>query len=91
MSILQDLEQIRNGMDEKTQSDLDTYLSLHPDILLSDVYYSQEEWEKFAEWQELHDAKAEIDRAEEELNSHSETFEDQTEISLDEDEMEMEI
>lgn len=91
MSILQDLEQIRNGMDEKTQSDLDTYLSLHPDILLSDVYYSQEEWEKFAEWQELHDAKVEIDRAEEELNSHSETFEDQTEISLDEDEMEMEM
>lgn len=91
MSILQDLEQIRNGMDEKTQSDLDTYLSLHPDILLSDVYYSQEEWEKFAEWQELHDAKAEIDRTEEELNSHSETFEDQTEISLDEDEMEMEM
>lgn len=89
MSILQDLEQIRNGMDEKTQSDLDTYLSLHPDILLSDVYYSQEEWEKFAEWQELHDAKAEIDRAEEELNGHSE--EGQTEISLDEDEMEMEM
>ena len=50
MSILQDYEQIRNGMNEKTQCDLDTYLSLHPDILLSDVYYSQEEWKKFEKW-----------------------------------------
>ena len=54
MSILQEYEQIRNGMNPATQKDLELYLDLHPDILLSDVYYSQEEWEKFEKWRASH-------------------------------------
>ena len=55
MSILQEYEEIRSRLDESTWSDLNTYLYEHPNIFLSDVYYSEDEWKAFQEWRKKRD------------------------------------
>ena len=52
MSILQEYEQIRKDIGEDKYNAIETYLNIHKDILLSDIYYKREEWEKFENWYE---------------------------------------
>lgn len=50
MSILQEYQEIRKDIGEKTYKAIETYLSYHPDLYLSDLYYKRAEWEKFEKW-----------------------------------------
>lgn len=50
MSILQEYENIRKEIGEEKYNAIEKYLNLHKDILLSDVYYKREEYEKFEKW-----------------------------------------
>lgn len=55
MSILQELEIANNQLDSDTRQKLDVYLATHPDLLLSDVYYNENEWKKFEKWSRQYD------------------------------------
>lgn len=50
MSILQEYENIRKEMGEDKYNAIEKYLNLHQDLYLSDIYYKQEEYEKFEKW-----------------------------------------
>ena len=50
MSILQEYQEIRKDIGEETYKAIETYLSYHPDLYLSDLYYKRAEWEKFEKW-----------------------------------------
>lgn len=52
MSILQEYEQIRREIGENKYKAIEKYLKLHQDILLSDIYYTKEGWDKFNNWYE---------------------------------------
>lgn len=53
MSILQEYESIRKDIGEETYNAIERYLELHPELLLSDIYYKRTEWEKFEEWHKI--------------------------------------
>jgi len=53
MSILQEYEQIRKDIGEETFKHIEEYLEQHEDILLSDIYYKEKEWNKFKAWEEI--------------------------------------
>ena len=50
MSILQEYEQIRHELGEEVYAAIERYLALHPELFLSDIYYKEEEFEKFEAW-----------------------------------------
>lgn len=50
MSILQEYENIRKDIGEETYKAIETYLSYHPDLYLSDLYYKRSKWEEFEKW-----------------------------------------
>ena len=50
MSILQEYAIIRKQIDEKKYQAINKYLSLHPDLFLSDIYYKKSEWDAFETW-----------------------------------------
>lgn len=50
MSLFQEYEQIRKDIGEETFHAIETYLSLHPELFLSDIYYKRDEYEKFDKW-----------------------------------------
>lgn len=50
MSILQEYEQIRRDIGEEKYKAVEEYLSLHPELFLSDIYYKEVEWNKFNSW-----------------------------------------
>lgn len=50
MSILQEYEDIRKSIGEDKYNAIEEYLNLHKDLYLSDIYYKQEEYEKFEKW-----------------------------------------
>lgn len=50
MSILQEYENIRKEIGETTYNAIEKYLELHPELLLSDIYYKKAEWDKFNKW-----------------------------------------
>ena len=52
MSIMQEYEQIKREIGEDRYNVIAKYLVLHKDILLSDIYYTREGWNKFKEWYE---------------------------------------
>jgi len=47
MSILQDYESIRKSMGEERFKEVEVFLTKHPDLFLSDVYYKEEVWKQF--------------------------------------------
>ncbi len=47
MSLLQEYAQIRKEMGEKKFQEIEAYLRVHPERLLSDVYYKQTVYEEF--------------------------------------------
>lgn len=49
MSILQEYERIRKDIGEEKFARIEAFLAAHPDLLLSDVYYKEEVWNKFEE------------------------------------------
>lgn len=49
-SILQEYEQIRREIGEKKYNAIQKYLATHKNILLSDIYYNEGEWNKFEQW-----------------------------------------
>ena len=50
MSILQEYAQIRKEIGEKKYKAIEEYLSLNPELFLSDIYYNEAGWNKFDEW-----------------------------------------
>lgn len=50
MSILQEYESIRRSISENKYNAIEKYLDIHKDLYLSDIYYKQEEYEKFEKW-----------------------------------------
>jgi hypothetical protein len=50
MSILQEYESIKNGLEPGEFDAIERYLENHPDLFLSDIYYKKEEYEKFSKW-----------------------------------------
>ena len=50
MSILQEYEEIRTHIGEEEYSLIQEYLSLYPDVYLSNVYYNEQANKKFQEW-----------------------------------------
>lgn len=52
MSILQEYERIRKELGEETFSCMEEFLAIHPEYLLSDLYYRESVYEKFKEWKE---------------------------------------
>lgn len=50
MSILQEYESIRRSIGEDKYNAIEKYLDIHKDLYLSDIYYKQEEYEKFEKW-----------------------------------------
>jgi hypothetical protein len=50
MSILQEYEKIKSYLREGEFEAIERYLALHPDLLLSDIYYNLEEHRKFDAW-----------------------------------------
>ena len=50
MSVLSEYESIRNEIGEKAYADLEIYLSFHPHLTLSNLYYNQSHWNKCREW-----------------------------------------
>lgn len=52
MSILQEYESIRKSIGEDKYNAIEKYLNIHKDVLLSDIYYTPEGWNKFEKWYE---------------------------------------
>lgn len=50
MSILQEYENIRKSLSSDTNKQIDEYLRKNPELFLSDLFYSPEQWEKFEKW-----------------------------------------
>jgi len=50
MSILQEYEEIRKQIGEDKYHAIDEYLTEYPQVYLSDIYYNEDEWNKFEEW-----------------------------------------
>lgn len=50
MSLLQEYKEIRKEIGEDTYHAIEQYLDIHKELFLSDIYYKQEEWEKFNNW-----------------------------------------
>ena len=50
MSILQEYDEIRRMIGEDMFQAIEEYLACHEDVLLSDIYYNENEWKKFEEW-----------------------------------------
>lgn len=50
MSILQEYEQIRRDIGEEKYRAIEEYLSLHPELFLSDIYYEEAVWDRFEAW-----------------------------------------
>lgn len=60
MSLLQELEIAGSQLDSETRAYLDLYLATHPNLFLDDVYYGEEEWEKFVEWCHQHTSQHDL-------------------------------
>lgn len=52
MSLLQEYEKIRKSLRSGEFEAIERYLDLHPELFLSDIYYNQEQYEKFDAWWE---------------------------------------
>lgn len=52
MSILQEYKRIRKELGEKTFSEIEEFLTIHPEYSLSDVYYRESIFNEFKEWKE---------------------------------------
>lgn len=50
MSVLQEYENIRKEIGGEKYKAIEKYLSLNPELLLSDIYYKEKEWDKFEQW-----------------------------------------
>lgn len=50
MSILQEYESIRKSIGEDKYNAINEYLTEYPQVYLSDIYYNENEWNKFEEW-----------------------------------------
>jgi hypothetical protein len=50
MSILQEYESIKRRIGMEKFLGIERYLELHPNLLLSDIYYNQKEYKKFERW-----------------------------------------
>lgn len=50
MSIMQEYEQIRKSLRAGEFEAIERYLELHPALFLSDIYYNQNEYQKFDSW-----------------------------------------
>lgn len=50
MSILREYEEIRKEIGEEKAKGLEQYLKFHPEIVLSDIYYNEKNWEDFETW-----------------------------------------
>lgn len=50
MSILQDYEKIRQEIGQRKYNAIEKYLEQNKNLLLSDIYYKKEEWDKFENW-----------------------------------------
>lgn len=50
MSILQEYADIRRMIGEDKFQEIEEYLACHEDVLLSDIYYNEEAYKKFEEW-----------------------------------------
>ena len=57
MSILQEYEQIRKEIGEEKYRAINKYLSLHPELFLSDIYYKEVEWNRFEMWYKSKEAQ----------------------------------
>ena len=54
MSILQEYEQIRKELGNGINKGIELYLSENPNLLLSDIYYKENEYNKFDKWFKNH-------------------------------------
>lgn len=59
MSILTEYAEIRQRLGEEKFQGIERYLELHPNLLLSDVYYNPKEWECFERWYQTQDVSRE--------------------------------
>lgn len=50
MSILQEYEQIKSRLRKGEFNGMERYLAIHSELLLSDLYYKEEEYKKFDAW-----------------------------------------
>ena len=50
MSILQEYKSIKRRIGMEKFLGIERYLELHPNLLLSDIYYNPKEWEGFERW-----------------------------------------
>ena len=50
MSILQEYEKIRKDLGDGINKGMELYLQLNPNLLLSDLYYKEKEYNKFDKW-----------------------------------------
>jgi hypothetical protein len=50
MSILSDYQEIRKNIGEEKYKQITLFLENNPQYLLSDVYYSEEVWNKMEQW-----------------------------------------
>ena len=53
MSILQEYEQIRKDIGEERYKRIETFLQLHPELDLGDVYYKAAVWKQFMEYEDI--------------------------------------
>ena len=50
MSILQEYQYIRRMIGESEYRRIEEYLQQHPEMLLSDIYYNRENYNKYRLW-----------------------------------------
>jgi hypothetical protein len=50
MSILQEYQTIRSGLKPGEFEAMEMYLSIHPDLTLSDLYYNRKVYQGFEAW-----------------------------------------
>lgn len=61
MSILQDYEKIRKEIGQRKYNAIEKYLEENKNLLLSDIYYKKEEWDKFENWYSENISKLELE------------------------------
>jgi len=62
MSILQEYEEIKKSMGSRKYNAIEQYLEDNPNLLLSDVLYKRQEYEKFDEWYKQHINEIKVDK-----------------------------
>lgn len=50
MSILQEYEEIKKGLRDGEFDAIERYLSIHPELYLSDIYYKEHVYKQFDAW-----------------------------------------